>query len=143
MTIPMLLAVLGAPPAIAGAAPGTLGRFTDYLVPVITVFLIVAAVLSHLGVVGAPDVFIDGAALLALGQVFGRAQGVVAGQTQAAAALADQVNLNTQQLVKRADLNTDLAEAAHRRLDAIAAPPANLDHTGIQIGNPDTHEGGN
>jgi hypothetical protein len=76
-----------------------LGKYSEFITSLITAFLIVVAVLAH--VLGATHdfTFVDGAALLALGATYGR--------TSAANGYAA------------------MAVAAHKRLDAIAAPPAN------------------
>lgn len=132
------MAAVGMPPPAANgsATPASgLGRFADYVVPVVVLVVLMAAIAAHLHLGGAePDTFLDAIALVAIGQVFGRAQGVQVGATAAQAAALDAVNSNTRELVKRADLNTALAAAAHERLDKLGAPAAPLDHTGVQVG---------
>lgn len=80
-----------------------LGRYSEAVTAIITAFLVIAAVMAH---VFAPDLlpgadtsFLDMAAVLALGALYGR--------TSAANGYAK------------------MAAAAHKRLDAINAPPAN------------------
>lgn len=77
----------------------SLGKYAELVTALITAFLIVAAVLSHaFGDSGRDLTFIDAAALLALGAVYG--------QTSARNGYARE------------------AHAAHTRLDAIGAPPS-------------------
>lgn len=77
----------------------SLGKYTEAVTALITAFLIVAAVAGHVFLVGADMTFVDSAALLALGALYGKTS---AANGYAASTLA-----------------------AHKRLDAIGAPPAN------------------
>ncbi len=78
---------------------GPLGRYSELVTALATAFLIVTAVLSHALGSTADLTFVDAAALLALGALYGK--------QSAANGYARQ------------------AIAAHKRLDAINAPPAN------------------
>jgi hypothetical protein len=75
---------------------GPLGKYSQSVAATVAVSVIAAAILARF--VGEADSFIDNMALIAMGAVFG-----------AAASTA---------------VNGDKVEAAHRRLDIIAAPPA-------------------
>jgi hypothetical protein len=77
----------------------TLGKYSDLVSAAVTAFLIVAAVSAHIFLPTADMTFVDAAALLALGALYGK--------TSAANGYAS------------------MALAAHRRLDAIGAPPSN------------------
>lgn len=77
----------------------TLGKYSDFVSAVVTAFLIVAAVTAHIFFTSADMTFVDAAALLALGALYGK--------TSAANGYAS------------------MALAAHKRLDAIGAPPSN------------------
>ena len=76
----------------------TLGKYSDAVTAAITAFLIVAATAAHIFCPTANMTFVDAAALLALGALYGK--------TSAANGYAS------------------MALAAHRRLDAIGAPPS-------------------
>ena len=75
-----------------------LGKYQEAITALITAFLIVTAILAHLFQPTADFTFVDAAALLALGATYGK-QSAANGYARAAA-------------------------AAHKRLDAIHAPPA-------------------
>lgn len=75
------------------------GKYAELITSTMTAFLIVVAVLSHVFGATTDLTFVDMAAATALGAVFGK--------TSAANGYAAQ------------------AQAAHKRLDAIGAPPAN------------------
>lgn len=115
-------------PGGAAAAQSPLGRYADFVTAIVSVGVILAAFGSHLGIVGAPDPFIDSIALIAVGILFGTARGVAAGGTAQ--------NVELAELVK---LLSELTMAAHKRLDQIDAPSATLDATGVAVGKPD-HE---
>jgi hypothetical protein len=76
----------------------TLGKYGEGVTALITAFLIVSAVGAHVFLPQADMTFVDAAALLALGALYGK--------TSAANGYAS------------------MALAAHRRLDAIGAPAA-------------------
>lgn len=78
-----------------------LGQYSELVSALITAFLIVAAVLAHVFLPSTDLTFVDAAALLALGALYGK--------TSAANGYAKS------------------AFAAHKRLDAIGAPAANDD----------------
>ena len=147
----LMMAAIGLPtPAGNGngssSGSGTLplGRLTDIVTAVIVVGSWLVALASHVHALGwTPDPLIDLFATISFGAVIGRASGIgsalasSAGQlssTQAAA--LDTLNKNTDQLVARAELNTALTMAAHDRLDALKAPAAKVDSTGLTVGNP-------
>lgn len=77
------------------------GKYSDILTTIIAVILIVAAIAQHMAatVLGQPSAFIDDAAILALGAMFGK--------------------------VSAANGYAAMAASAHKRLDLIGAPPAN------------------
>lgn len=75
------------------------GKYAELITSLVTAFLIVVAVLSHVAGISQDLTFVDMAAATALGAVYGK--------TSAANGYAAQ------------------ARAAHKRLDAINAPPAN------------------
>lgn len=76
------------------------GRYSDLIVTLVTAFLIVAAVVQHaFAGAGGDYTFVDAAALLAVGALYGK--------QSAANGYAKETH------------------AAHRRLDQIGAPPAN------------------
>jgi hypothetical protein len=77
--------------------PSPLGRYSEAVTALLTVFLVVAAVVGHLIEPNGDLTFIDAAALLALGATYGK---LSAANGYAASTMA-----------------------AHRRLDAIGAPP--------------------
>lgn len=79
-------------------APGNLGKYTEIVTALVTAFLIVAAVLSHVFVADVDATFLDAAALLALGALYGK-QSAANGYARSTI-------------------------AAHKRLDQIGAPPA-------------------
>lgn len=79
-----------------------LGKYQEGITAGITAFLIVVAVLAHIFNIGGDLTFVDAAALLALGATYGK-QSAANGYARA-------------------------TMAAHKRLDAINAPPA--DETG-------------
>lgn len=128
----------------ASSSPLALGRLSDIVTAFVVVGSIAAAILSHVHAFGwAPDALIDLFGVAAFGAVLGRASGIgsalAAGATTlstAQAATLGTLNANTASLVARADLNTAMAEAAHRRLDALGAPPAPLDSTPLTVGHP-------
>lgn len=76
----------------------SLGKYGEIVTAALTVFLVVAAVIQHAVLPGGDANFLDAAALLALGATYGK--------QSAANGYAKQ------------------AEAAHKRLDKINAPPA-------------------
>jgi hypothetical protein len=79
--------------------PTPFGKYADLLTTLVAAFLVVAAVLQHALVgPGGDYTFIDAAALLAVGQLYGK-QAASNGYAKE-------------------------ARAAHRRLDSIGAPPA-------------------
>jgi hypothetical protein len=84
---------------MAGSA--VLGKYADLVTSAITAFLIVAAVLQHALLPGQDATFLDAAALLALGALYGR--------------------------TSAANGYSRVAIAAHKRLDKINAPPADDD----------------
>lgn len=76
-----------------------LGKYQELATTLISAFLVVSAVLFHaFGPVSANLTFLDAAALLALGAVYGK--------------------------VSAANGYAKSTEAAHKRLDSIGAPPA-------------------
>jgi len=78
----------------------TLGKYGDAVSAIITAFLIVAAVAAHTLLPPTANLtFVDAAALLALGALYGK--------------------------TSAANGYSTMALAAHRRLDAIGAPPSN------------------
>lgn len=77
---------------------GSLGKYQELVTALVTAFLVVAAVLTHAALPDADATFLDAAALLALGALYGK--------QSAANGYAKE------------------ARAAHKRLDAINAPPA-------------------
>jgi hypothetical protein len=82
---------------VAGGSP--LGRYQELATTLISAFLVVSAVLFHaFGPTAANLTFLDAAALLALGAVYGK--------------------------VSAANGYAKSTEAAHKRLDSIGAPPA-------------------
>lgn len=76
------------------------GKYSDLLTTLITGFIIVTAVATHVvpALQGTDSQFIDAAAWIALGAIFGK--------------------------VSTANGYAQMAVQAHRRLDAIGAPPA-------------------
>lgn len=76
----------------------TLGKYTELVTALVSVFLIVSAVASHAFIPDNDATFLDAAALLAIGALYGK--------QSAANGYAKE------------------ARAAHKRLDAINAPPA-------------------
>jgi hypothetical protein len=76
----------------------TLGRYQELVTAVLTVFLVVAAVLTHALLPSSDTTFLDAAALLALGATYGR--------------------------ISAANGYAKQAAAANTRLDKIGAPPA-------------------
>ena len=79
--------------------PTPFGKYSDILTTAIAAFVIIAAVVFHaVGVVG-DTTFLDAAAWISLGAMFGK--------------------------VSAANGYAAQAKAAHKRLDAIGAPPAN------------------
>ena len=80
-----------------------LGKYQEGITALITLFLISAAILAHLFNPVADLTFVDAAALLALGATYGK-QSAANGYARATV-------------------------AAHRRLDAIHAPPADEGET--------------
>ena len=119
-----MMAAMG---AHAASTASPLGRFADIVTALVSVFAIAAAILSHLGLAGVPNSFVDTIALVAVGVLYGTARGYTAGKDDTTVALAE-----------RGNLNTALALAAHERLDKIQAPATTLqmDATGLPIGNP-------
>lgn len=75
-----------------------LGRYSDIITALVTAFLVVSAVLAHVFATTNDVTFLDAAATLGLGALYGK-QSAANGYAQE-------------------------ARAAHRRLDAINAPPA-------------------
>jgi hypothetical protein len=134
------MASLGLPQPPNGAAPAQLGRFADWITAGVIAATIGIALFSQVGAFGWHSTpLIDLFATISIGAVLGRAGGIIVGQAQlgpAQTAALETINTNTRSLVARAELNTAIAEAAHRRLDAIAAPAAPVDHTGMFAGSP-------
>lgn len=112
-------------PASNPAPTSPLGRYADFVTAAMSVLVIAAAVLAHLSILGESDPFLDSVALVAIGVLYGTARGVQAGQSAQASDLAN-----------RANLNTELALAAHRRLDDMNAASAPINHSGLRIGTP-------
>ena len=75
-----------------------MGKYSDVVTAVLTIFLVVSAVAQHALLPAGDANFLDAAALLAIGATYGK--------QSAANGYAKQ------------------AEAAHKRLDKISAPPA-------------------
>jgi hypothetical protein len=78
--------------------PNPLGRYSEIVTALLTVFLVVAAVLEHALSPAGDTTFVDAAALLAIGALYGK-QSAANGYARE-------------------------AHAAHLRLDKIKAPPA-------------------
>lgn len=119
-----MFAVNAMMPSSAPAPASPLGRYADFVTAIVSVVVIMAAIASRMGI-GTPDPFTDSIALIAIGVLYGTARGVSAGQQAITTQLAD-----------RGNLNTELALAAHKRLDAVNAPPAPLNSTGLKVGDP-------
>lgn len=71
---------------------------------VVSAFLVVLCALTHAGIVGKPDTFLDGLALAGL--------------------VGLGLAVPTLRTVGQVVTNTKAAEAAHKRLDLLGAPPA-------------------
>jgi len=84
-----------------------LGKYQEFVTAVLTIFLVVAAVASHYFSPATDATFLDAAALLALGATYGR--------------------------ISAANGYAKQAEAAHVRLDAIHAPPADATGQGAHF----------
>lgn len=116
-----MLSLLGAAIAPPAGTGSPLGRFADVVTALVSVFVIVADVYARMN--GIQDSQLDTFAILAIGILYGGARGIQAGHAQ-----------STSELTMRANLNTELALAAHRRLDDMKAPAAALNHTGLAVG---------
>jgi len=86
------------------------GRYSDILTTFVAAFVIVAAVMAHMfpALAGTDTQFVDAAAWIALGSLFGK--------------------------VSAANGYANMAIQAHRRLDLIGAPPATDGHRAPDTG---------